>query len=198
MEQTGNEIISGVRCLWREWQGICSNIWEVIRCESPTCVLQQPCFSHTHIKLHKLQHGEKWRWERLHAWAAEAVCRGIWSGIQKECCAMLYFFLSSLHPSPQQVWIGWDITTTTEKTIICEYLSQLSVGVLQCFLHLFTGWCPSSTTPQLPLYLSTSHCPLATLHYLQPPHSSLKSLSRTPALPPWILWALCCRWLNSC
>lgn len=44
-EQTGNEIISGVRCLWREWRGICSNIWEVIRCESPTCVLQKPCFS---------------------------------------------------------------------------------------------------------------------------------------------------------
>lgn len=99
-------------------------------------------------------------------------------------CYVIFLPSLSLHPSPQRVWIGWDITTTTEKIIICEYLSQLSVGVLQCFLHLFTGWCPSSTTPQLPLYLSTSHCPLATLHYLQPPHSSLKSLSRTPALPP--------------
>lgn len=125
MEQTENEIITGVRCLWREWQGICSNIWEVIRCESPTCVLQQPCFSYAHVKLYKLHHGEKWRWESLHAWEAEGGCRGIWRGIQKECYVI--FLPLSLYPSPQQVWIGWDITTTTDKTIICEYLSQWSV-----------------------------------------------------------------------
>lgn len=123
MKQTGNEIISGVRSLWREWKGICSNIWEVIRCESPTCVLQQPCFSYTHIILHKLHHGEKWRWEN--AWEAETGCWGIWSGIQKGCCVI--FLPLSLHPSLWEVWTWWDITTTTEETIICEYLSQWSV-----------------------------------------------------------------------
>lgn len=126
MEQTGNEIISGVRCLWREWQGICSNIWEVIRCESPTCVLQQPCFSHIHIKLHKLHHGEKWRWERLHAWAAEAF--GV--GYRRNVMFLPSF---SLHPSPQQGWIGWAITSTTEETIICEYLNQWSVVFYSVF-----------------------------------------------------------------
>lgn len=34
------------------------------------------------------------------------------------------FLPLSLYPSPQQVWIAYDITTTTDETIICEYLSQ--------------------------------------------------------------------------
>lgn len=108
MEQTGNEIISGVRCLWREWQGICSNIWEVIRCESPTCVLQQPCFSHTHIKLHKLQHGEKWRWERLHAWAAEADAEAFGVGYRRNAvlCYISSFPLSAPLTTASLDWMG--------------------------------------------------------------------------------------------
>lgn len=34
------------------------------------------------------------------------------------------FLPLSLNPSPQQVWIGWVITTTTEETVIWECLSQ--------------------------------------------------------------------------
>ena len=196
MEQTGNEIISGVRRLWREWRGICSNIWEVIRCESPTCVLQKPCFSHTHIKLH---HGEQWRWERLYAWVAGAGSTGFQSGIQNECCVipLPYIFL---YPLLWWVWIGWDITTTNEETIICEYLSQRSLVSYSIALPwaIHPSWHPSSPTLQLPLHFSTSHFPPFPHHYLQSPHTSLKTASNTLAFPPCMLWALCRRWLKLC
>lgn len=180
MEQTGNEIRNGVRCLWREWRGMYSNVWEVIRCESPTCVLQKPCFSHTCIKLH---HGEEWRWERLYAWVAGAGSTGFHNGIWNECCVIPIPSLL-LYRSLWWVWIGWDITTTNKETKICEYLSQQSLLSYSIALPWAThpSWYPSAPAPQLPLHFSTSRFPPVPHHYLQSPHPSLKTVSSTAVL----------------
>lgn len=82
-------------------------------------MLQQPCFSHTHIKLHHGEEGEVacmssggWK-QRLSGWDTELLL-----------CSTSSFLL---YPSLWQVWIGWDITTTNKETVICEYLSRQSV-----------------------------------------------------------------------
>lgn len=172
MEQTGNEIRNGVRCLWREWRGMYSNVWEVIRCESPTCVLQKPCFSHTCIKLH---HGEEWRWERLYAWVAGAGSTGFHNGIWNECCVIPIPSLL-LYRSLWWVWIGWDITTTNKETKICEYPSQQSL----LSIVLLSLEPPTQADIHQPLLLS---CPYTTLQYLSFSSSSPPLLAVYPPIP---------------
>lgn len=183
MEQRGNEIISGVRCLWRGCQGICSNIWEVIWYESPTCVLQQLCFSHTGIKHH---HGE-WRWEGLHAWVAGAGHREFPNGILKGYC-VTPLFISLTEASLD--WIRHNHNKRRNNNLwVSETAKLVSYrGVLSWPVH--SSWYPLSCTRQLLLYFSTAHFPLIPHHYLQSPHTSLKPVSSTADFPPCTLWAL--------
>lgn len=134
-------------------------------------MLQQPCFSYIHIKLHKLHHGEKWRWERLHAWEAEAFGVGYRRNIT---------FLPLSAPLTTAS-LGWDITTTAKETIICVYLTQWSVVSYTVFSTYSLNLMPIIHHSQLPLYFSTSHFPLSAHHYLQPPHAYLRSWSSSSA-----------------
>lgn len=135
----------------------------------------------------KLHHGEEGKVvcmsscsqkQRLSEWDTEWLL-----------CYTPSFFL---YPSPWWVWTGWDITTTNNETVICEYLSWQSLVSYSIAVTwaIHPSWYLASPTPQLPLYFSTSHFPPVPHHDLQSPPTPLKPVSSTPAL--------CCRWLKLC